>query len=117
MKFYGYNKCGTCRKAQKFLDAKKIAYQFFDITETAPPKTVLKKALKDRELKKLFNTSGVQYKELKIKDKLKAMTTAQALDLLAGNGRLVKRPIAVDGDKVTVGFDEDEYKNIWGQRK
>lgn len=116
MKFYGYKKCGTCRKAEKFLDAKKIDYQFIDITETAPPKTVLKQALKDRELKKLFNTSGVQYKELNIKEKLKSMTEAQALDLLAGNGRLVKRPIAVDGDRITVGFDENEYKKIWTKK-
>jgi len=115
MKFYGYNKCGTCRKAQKFLDVKKTVYQFIDITETPPPKTVLKKALKSRELKKLFNTSGVQYKELHIKDKLKTMTEAQALDLLAGNGRLVKRPIAVDGDRITVGFDENEYKKVWAK--
>ncbi len=113
MKFYGYNKCGTCRKAQKFLDGKNVKYQSIDITETPPPKTVLKKALKSRELKKLFNTSGVQYKELNIKDKLKGMTEAQALDLLASNGRLVKRPIAVDGDRVTVGFDEAEYKKVW----
>ena len=67
MKFYGYNICGTCRKAQKFLDGKKVKYQSIDITETPPPKTVLKKALKTRELKRLFNTSGVQYKELNIK--------------------------------------------------
>ena len=117
MKFYGYNKCSTCRKAQKFLDGKKVTYQSIDITETPPPKTVLKKALKSRELKKLFNTSGVQYKELNIKDKLKGMTEAQALDLLASNGRLVKRPIAVDGDRVTVWFDEEEYKQIWGPGK
>jgi arsenate reductase len=115
MKFYGYSKCGTCRKAQKFLDAKKTVYQFIDITETPPPKTVLKNALKSRELKKLFNTSGVQYKELNIKDQLKTMTEAQALDLLASNGRLVKRPIAVDGDRITVGFDENEYKKVWAK--
>ena len=65
-------------------------------------------------MKKLFNTSGVQYKELKIKDKIGDMTEAEALDLLAGNGRLVKRPIAVDGDTITVGFDEAEYKSTWG---
>lgn len=117
MKFYGYNKCGTCRKAQKFLDGKSVKYQSIDITETPPPKTVLKTALKSRELKKLFNTSGVQYKELNIKDKLKGMTEAQALDLLASNGRLVKRPIAVDGDRITVGFNEDEYKQVWSPGK
>ena len=114
MKFYGYNKCGTCRKAQKFLDAKRIAYKDHDITVTPPPKTVLKKAIKERGIKKLFNTSGVQYKELKIKDKIKDMTEAEALDLLAGNGRLIKRPIAVDGDRITVGFKEEEYNSTWG---
>jgi len=114
MKFYGYNKCSTCRKAQKFLEAKKVVFQDIDITEQPPPKTTLKKALKKYELKKLFNTSGVQYKELKIKDKIGSMTESEALDLLASNGRLVKRPIAVDGDRVTVGFNEEDYKSIWG---
>lgn len=113
MKFYGYNKCSTCRKAQKFLDGKKVSYEDIDITQKPPPKTTLKKAFQKYGMKKVFNTSGVQYKELKIKDKIKDMTEAQALDLLAGNGRLVKRPIAVDGDRVTVGFNEDEYKTIW----
>lgn len=114
LKFYGYNKCSTCRKAQKFLDAQGVKYQDHDITETPPPKTVLKKAMKARGMKKLFNTSGMQYKELKIKDKIGDMTEAEALDLLAGNGRLIKRPIAVDGDRITVGFDEAEYKSTWG---
>ena len=113
MKFYGYNKCGTCRKAQKFLDDKKVPYQFVDVTETPPPKKVLKQAMARYGLKKLFNTSGQQYKELNIKDKLKSMSEAEAVDLLAGNGRLVKRPVAVDGDTVTVGFDPDEYQQVW----
>lgn len=115
MKFYGYNKCGTCRKAKKFLEGKKHTFQDIDITETPPPKTVLKRALKTRELKKLFNTSGVQYKELNIKDKLKDMTESQALDLLASNGRLVKRPFVVTQDAITVGFDETEFKKVWGK--
>ncbi len=114
MKFYGYNKCGTCRKAKKYLNDKGLEFQDIDITETPPPKTVLKAALKSRALKKLFNTSGQQYKELNIKDKLPSMTEAQALDLLAGNGRLIKRPIAVDKDRITVGFDPAEYDAVWG---
>ncbi len=69
--------------------------------------------MKAKGMKKLFNTSGVQYRELKIKDKLKTMTESQALDLLAGNGRLIKRPIAVDKNKITVGFDIEEYKTVW----
>ncbi len=64
-------------------------------------------------IKKLFNTSGEQYKKLKIKDKVGRMTEAQAITLLSGNGRLVKRPVAVDGSRVTVGFDENEFKEVW----
>ena len=113
MKFFSYNKCGTCRKAKKILDAYKLSYDEIDITETPPPKSVLKKAIKARGMKKLFNTSGEQYKKLRIKDKIGAMTEAQAVELLASNGRLVKRPIAVDGNRITVGFNEIEYKEVW----
>ena len=114
MKFYGYSKCGTCRKAKTFLDEKNIKYTDIDITLTPPPKTVLKRAMKAKGMRKLFNTSGVQYKELKIKDKIGAMTETQAIDLLAANGRLVKRPITVDQDRVTVGFNAEEYESVWG---
>ena len=113
MKLYSYKKCGTCRKAKKFLDAKNVSYDEINITETPPSKSVLKKAIKAKGMKKLFNTSGEQYKKLKIKDQIGTMTEAQAIDLLAGNGRLVKRPIAVAGDRITVGFDESEYKEVW----
>ena len=113
MIFFSYNKCGTCRKAKKILDAYKVSYDEIDITETPPPKSVLKKAIKARGMKKLFNTSGEQYKKLRIKDKIGAMTEAQAIELLSRNGRLVKRPIAVDGNRITVGFNEIEYKEVW----
>lgn len=116
MKLYSYSKCGTCRKAKKFLDEHNIAYEEFDITETPPPLAVLKRALAAKGLKKLFNTSGVQYKELKIKDKLPGMSESDALALLASNGRLVKRPVAVGKDAVTVGFDPEEYQAVWGGR-
>ena len=113
MKFFSYNKCGTCRKAKKILDAYKVSYDEIDITETPPPKSVLKKAIKLKGMKKLFNTSGEQYKKLRIKDKIEDMTEVQAIELLSSNGRLVKRPIVVDGNRITVGFDEIEYKEIW----
>ena len=113
MKFFTYNKCSTCRKAKKFLEENEISFKEIDLIEDPPSKAILKKALQGRELKKLFNTSGVQYRELKIKDKLKTMTESQALDLLAGNGKLIKRPLAIDGSTVTVGFDPEEYKNVW----
>jgi len=115
MKVYSYSKCGTCRNAIKDLEAKKIKFEVIDITENPPSKKVLKSAVKVKGLQKLFNTSGVQYRELKIKDKLKSMTEAQAIDLLASNGRLIKRPIAVDKDKITIGFNADEYKQVWGK--
>ena len=113
MKLYSYNKCGTCRKAIRFLEDRKIKFELFDITQNPPTKQILKAAMKAKGLKKLFNTSGVQYRELKIKDKLATMTDIQAIELLASNGRLIKRPIAVDKDKITVGFDIEEYKKIW----
>ncbi len=113
MKLYSYNKCGTCRKAIRFLEDRKVKFELFDITENPPTKQILKAAMKAKGLKKLFNTSGVQYRELKIKDKLATMTDIQAIELLASNGRLIKRPIAVDKDKITVGIDIEEYKKIW----
>jgi arsenate reductase (glutaredoxin) len=113
MKLYSYNKCGTCRKAIRFLEDRKVKYELFDITEKPPTKEILKLAMKAKGLKKLFNTSGVQYRELKIKNKLATMTDIQAIELLASNGRLIKRPIAVYKDKITVGFDIEEYKKIW----
>ena len=113
MKLFSYNKCGTCRKAKKILDAYKVSYDEIDITETPPPKSILKKAIKSKGIKKLFNTSGEQYKKLRIKDKIGGMTEAQAIELLSSNGRLVKRPIVVDGNRITVGFDEIEYKEVW----
>ncbi|MBT5551090.1 MAG: Spx/MgsR family RNA polymerase-binding regulatory protein [Nitrospina sp.] len=113
MKLYSYNKCGTCRKAIQFLENKKIKFELIDITETPPTKQILKAAMKAKGMKKLFNTSGVQYRELQIKDKIQTMTESQAVDLLASNGRLVKRPIAVDKNKITVGFDIEEYKKVW----
>ena len=112
--FYGYKKCSTCRKAEKKLESMKVAYKFIDITESAPSQTLLKKALKFVDgLRPLFNTSGVQYKELKMKDKLPGMTEASALKVLSGNGRLVKRPIVTDGKNVTVGFKEDAFTKTW----
>ena len=115
MKVYSYSKCGTCRNAIKDLETKKIKFEVIDITENPPSKKILKAAAKAQGLQKLFNTSGIQYRELKIKDKLKSMTEAQAIDLLASNGRLIKRPIVVDKDKITIGFNADEYKQVWGK--
>jgi arsenate reductase len=115
LKFYGYKKCSTCRKAEKALEAAGVPYGFADITETPPNKSELKKILDQSGLpiRKLFNTSGEQYKLLGIKDQIGSMTDAAALDLLAGNGRLIKRPLVTDGKTATVGFDESAFTKAW----
>lgn len=114
MKFYGYRKCGTCRKAMKWLSEKHITYDFIDITEQPPKQVELKQALAaGYQLKDLFNKSGGQYRELNMKDKLPAMSLEDSLKLLVGNGYLVKRPICLDGDNVTVGFREEAYEETW----
>ena len=115
LQFYGYKKCGTCRKGEKALIKLGKPYEFIDITEAPPSQTTLKKiiAQSGAELKKFFNTSGVQYKELKIKDKVPGMTETQIVSMLAGNGRLLKRPLVTDGEKSTVGFDEAAFSKAW----
>lgn len=115
LKFYGYKKCNTCRNAEKALAGLGKAYEFIDITEAPPSQAALKKiiAQSGAELKKFFNTSGVQYKELNIKDKVGKMSEAQILAMLAGNGRLLKRPLVTDGARSTVGFDEAAFSKAW----
>jgi Spx/MgsR family transcriptional regulator len=113
-KFYQYKKCSTCVKASKFLDKKSVDYQSIDITEKPPTKAELEFMIGqyDGEIKKLFNTSGVQYRELKIKDKIGTMTKKQAVDMLSKNGKLVKRPFLIVNKKGLVGFKEDQWKSI-----
>lgn len=114
--FYGYKKCSTCRKAEKSLDEAGVAYRFIDITETPPSRAALGTihAASGLPIRKLFNTSGEQYKLLGIKDKLPDLTEADALRLLAGNGRLIKRPLVTDGERATVGFDPETFAKTWG---
>ena len=115
MKLYGYMKCGTCRKAIKWLDANGIPYDFVDITQNPPKQTELKKALSaGYGIKDLFNKSGGQYREMNMKHKLPLLSDNEAVKLLAGNGYLVKRPICLEGDKVTVGFKEEKFEAVWG---
>lgn len=115
IKFYGYKKCGTCRKAELFLQRAGIDYDFIDVTEHPPSATELSSivTLAKTPLNKLFNTSGVQYRELNIKDQLPTLTDQDILALLAGNGRLIKRPIITDGKRATVGFNEELFTQIW----
>jgi arsenate reductase len=115
IKFYGYKKCNTCRTAEKVLAKLGVPYEFVDITEAPPSQGALKNIVRQsgKELKKFFNTSGVQYKELNIKDKVGGMSESRILAMLAGNGRLLKRPLVTDGSKSTVGFDEASFAKAW----
>ena len=109
MKVYLYEKCGTCRKALKWLDERGIDYQAVPIREAPPSKTILKKMLKakDGQRKKLFNTSSKDYREPEVKDRLPDLTDDQAMTLLASRGNLIKRPFVLEGDVALVGFKED----------
>lgn len=116
IKFYSYDKCGTCKKAISFMQKNEISFELIPIVETPPSKQELKKMLdflKKRNLKinKLFNTSGELYREMKIKDKLDKMTEDEALALLSQHGKLIKRPFVLSEKVGVVGFDEDEWKN------
>ncbi|CAN5591552.1 arsenate reductase family protein [soil metagenome] len=111
LKVYTYAKCSTCRNALKFLREHEIEFQEVPIRETPPTLAELKQvlAVKEGKVRALFNTSGLDYKAQGLSTKLPQLTEAEALDLLAGNGNLVKRPFMV-GEKVRlVGFHEGEW--------
>jgi arsenate reductase len=116
LKVYTYAKCDTCRKAVKFLRAQEIAFQEIPIRETPPTSAELRAMLEARggELRKLFNTSGQDYKALGLSAKLPAMSEGDALELLAGNGNLVKRPFAIGNSVHLVGFDEAAWREALG---
>lgn len=111
MLFLEYPKCSTCQKAKKWLDEHNISYTERHIVEENPTYEELKQWYEngDLPLKKFFNTSGMLYKEQKLKDKLPTMSEEEQLKLLATNGMLVKRPMIVDGNKILTGFKEAEW--------
>ncbi|WP_040203953.1 arsenate reductase family protein [Neobacillus jeddahensis] len=113
--FYWYPKCGTCRNAKKWLDAHHLSYEEVHIVENPPSKEELQGFYQKSglELKKFFNTSGMKYRELGIKDMMKTATEEELLEILASDGMLIKRPILTDGKQVTVGFKEEEYEKMW----
>ena len=108
---YTYAKCSTCRNAVNWLDAHGIAFSEKPIRETPPSRAELERmlAFHGGELRKLFNTSGGDYREMKIGEKLNTMTTATALELLAGHGNLVKRPFLLTAQVGLVGFKPDAW--------
>ena len=111
MLFLQYPKCSTCQKAKKWLDGHRIEYTDRHIVEDNPTYDELKEwyGKSGLPLKKFFNTSGMLYKEMQLRDKLPNMAEAEQYELLASNGMLVKRPLIVAEDFILVGFKEAEW--------
>ena len=111
LKVYAYSGCGTCRQALKFLNARGLAHTVVAIREQPPTVAELKRMLAQYagDVRKLFNTSGQDYRALGLGAKLATMPAAEALALLANNGNLVKRPFVLTPDGGRVGFREDEW--------
>lgn len=111
MLFVYYPRCSTCQKAKKWLDENNLKYTERHIVEDNPTYEDLKDwySRSGLPLKKFFNTSGLLYKDMKLKDKLPGMSEDEQLKLLATNGMLVKRPVLVNGDTVLLGFKEAEW--------
>ena len=111
VKVYQYPKCGTCRKALKWLDAKKVSFEARDLVADPLPEKLLRDLWKRSGLPiaRFFNTSGESYRSGGFKDKLKTMSEGEAIAALARDGKLVKRPIVDAGKTVLVGFDEAAY--------
>ena len=117
LKVYTYQACSTCRNAVKWLNAQGIAFEELPIRETPPSVGELKKMLKARgDLRALFNTAGMDYRAMGLKDKLPQMSEEDALKLLSTHGNLVKRPFAFDPSSgvALVGFKESEWQAALG---
>ena len=114
MLFVQYPKCSTCKKAKKWLDERGIAYDERHIVEDKPTADELRQwhQMSGLPLRRFFNTSGMLYRDMGLKDKLPSMTDDEMYELLASNGMLVKRPILVLDDTVLVGFREKEWEAV-----
>lgn len=114
-----YPKCSTCQKALKWLDENDIEYDVRHIVEENPGYEELKEWYEKSglPLKKFFNTSGLMYKDMKLKDKLPAMSEDEQLKLLATNGMLVKRPFVVNGNQILTGFKQVEWEAVFVSKK
>ena len=112
--FINYPKCSTCKKAEKFLKENNIEFINRNIVEENPSaeELALQMEKSGLEPRKFFNTSGVLYREMNLKDKIKTMSKEEMIEILSTNGMLVKRPLLVMDDKVLVGFKEENYKEI-----
>ena len=112
--FIQYPKCSTCKKAKKWLEENNIEFLDRNITEEIPTIQELTKWIKEsgQEIKKMFNTSGLRYKELNLKEKLATMSDVQKIELLASDGMLIKRPLLISDKGVFIGFKENNWKSL-----
>ncbi|MBO0960693.1 arsenate reductase family protein [Neobacillus sp. MM2021_6] len=109
---YWHPQCQTCRKTKKWLDEHQVPYELFHIGKTPPSRDELQGMYEKSglELKNFISTSTKKYRELGIRDKIKVTTDKELLDLLASDGMLLKKPILTDGEKVIIGFKEEELE-------
>ncbi len=112
--FIEYPKCSTCKKAKKWLEENKISFEDRHIILETPTEKELNKWIKisQKDINKWFNTSGIKYKELKLKEKLPNMEEEEKIKLLASDGMLIKRPILITEKGIYIGFKENEWKEI-----
>lgn len=115
VKFINYPRCSTCVRAKKWLESNDIEFEDRDIVVNNPTEKEIKEYLKKsgKEIKKFFNTSGILYREMNLKDKLATMSEDEMIKLLATNGKLVKRPLIVAEKDVLIGFKEEEWKDFF----
>ena len=115
MEFINYNKCSTCKRAKEYLDKNNISYIDRQIKENNPTFNEIKKWIDkyNINIRKLFNTSGILYREMNLKEKLNNMNEDEMISVLASDGMLVKRPILVSDDKILIGFKEKEWNDYF----
>ena len=109
--FIEYPKCSTCKKAKKWLEENNIEFEDRNIIEETPTIKELTKWIKESglDMKKWFNTSGLKYKELNLKEKLSNISDKEKIELLASDGMLIKRPVLVSDKGIFIGFNEDKW--------
>ena len=113
-----YPKCSTCQKSKKYLENKEVNFDTRHIVENRLNKKELDELIKKsgKDINKFFNTSGIKYRELKLKDKLSKMTYDEKLELLSSDGMLVKRPLLVLDNRVLIGFKEKEWEETFKEQ-
>ena len=112
--FIQYPKCSTCKNAKKFLDEANIEYENRNIVEDVPTKKELEKWIKQSglDIKKFFNTSGLLYKSMNLKEKLPLISDDEKIELLSSNGMLIKRPLLISDNFVLIGFKKEEWEHL-----